>query len=94
MDRTFISKVCPKEGTRVRVPGFYHITKWHEGRWGLFLFFIPCFRPLSASWLSAAARGRAPPSAARRRAARARCRAHVYSLARDLHWGRALRNQL
>ena len=22
-------KVCPKEGTRVRIPGMYHITTWY-----------------------------------------------------------------
>ena len=22
-------KVCPKEGTRVRIPGVYHITTWY-----------------------------------------------------------------
>ena len=29
-------KVYPKEGTRVRIPGMYHITTWYGavGHWG------------------------------------------------------------
>ena len=31
-----IRKVYPKEGTRVRIPGVYHITTWYGavGHWG------------------------------------------------------------